>query len=41
MAYAFMEHLVDKEVSTTIRAIVELPLHAQDDDEFAEYYHLV
>ena len=40
MGYAFMEHLVGHEVSTTIRAIVELSIHKQDDDEFAEHYKL-
>ena len=41
MGLAFLEHLVGSTISETIRGIVELPLHKQDEDEFAEFYKLV
>ena len=41
MAYAFMKHLVGLEAAEMIRGIIELSVHEQDDDEFAEFYKLV
>ena len=41
MGYAFMEHLAGHEVAEKVRGIIELSIHAQDDDEFAEFYNLV
>ena len=41
MAYSFLENLVGTELSNAIRGIVELGVHKQDDDEFAEFHGLV
>jgi hypothetical protein len=40
MANAFLTFLVGPEVSLTIRSIVELSIHDQDDDEWAEHFKL-
>ena len=41
MGYAFLRHLVGDEIGNTARGIVELAVHEQGDDEFAEFYGLV
>ena len=43
MAYAFLEHLVGSEVSNVVRSIIELPIRAQEEDdyEFAKHYQLI
>jgi len=41
MAYAFLKHLVGVEIAEPIRGIVELSVHDEGDDEFAEFYKLV
>lgn len=41
MGYAFLVHLVGAELANTIRGIVELGIHNESDDEFAEFYKLV
>ena len=41
MAHAFLKHLVGQEIATAIRGIVEVSAREQDDDEFAEFYHLL
>ena len=41
MAYAFLEKQIGHEISNAIRGVIELVANEQDDDEFAEFYHLV
>lgn len=41
MGYAFLTHLVGKEFAEMVRGIVELSVHKEDDDEFADVYGLV
>ncbi len=41
MAYAFLVNLVGAELAHVIRGIVELGIHKEGDDEFAEFYNLV
>lgn len=41
MGYAFLLQLVGREIAENIRGIVELGIHQQDDDEFAEFWKLV
>jgi hypothetical protein len=38
MAAAFCEYLVGKDLTMAIRAMVELSVRGQDDDEWAAYY---
>ncbi|PSS38031.1 hypothetical protein PHLCEN_2v116 [Hermanssonia centrifuga] len=41
MAYAFLVQLVGQDLANFVRGIVELSIHKEDDDEFAEFYGLV
>lgn len=41
MAFSFLVFLVGKELAEVVRGIVELGIHAREDDEFAEFYGLV
>ena len=41
MAYGFLQQHIGHEISNSIRGVIELVAHDQDDDEFAEFYHLV
>ncbi|PSR74738.1 hypothetical protein PHLCEN_2v9617 [Hermanssonia centrifuga] len=41
MGYAFLEQLVGHDIANFVRGIVELSIHKEGDDEFAEFYGLV
>ena len=41
MANAFIEYLWGADTAKKIRGITELSVHAEDDDEYAEFHGLV
>ena len=41
MGYAFVKHLVGREIAEIIRGTMEFSLHEEDQDEFAEFHGLV